>query len=70
VAAAKASFLQGDKWAYVAGIVAIVLGAVLIFFLFPRKELEAELLARYQAEDATESVKSPAAGEDLRAVPT
>jgi hypothetical protein len=69
VAAAKASLLQGDEWAYVAGIVAIVLGAVLIFFLFPKRELEAELLARYQAEDATEPARSPPAGDDLQAVP-
>ena len=41
VAAAKASFLQGDDWAYMAGIVAIVLGAVLVFFLFPKQEQEA-----------------------------
>ena len=34
-AAAKASFLQGDDWAYLAGIVAIVLGGVLVFFMFP-----------------------------------
>ena len=27
IAAAKASFLQGDEWAYIAGIVAILLGA-------------------------------------------
>jgi MFS transporter, DHA2 family, multidrug resistance protein len=51
VAAAKSSFLQGDEWAYIAGIVAIVLGAALIFFLFPKKEREEELLARYHSED-------------------
>jgi MFS transporter, DHA2 family, multidrug resistance protein len=52
VAAAKTSFLQGDEWAYIAGIVAILLGAVLVFFLFPKREPEAQLLARYHAEDA------------------
>ena len=51
-AAAKSSFLQGDDWAYTAGIVAIVLGAALVFFCFPRKEQEEELLAKYHAEDA------------------
>ena len=51
VAAAKTSFLQGDEWAYIAGIAAILLGAALIFFMFPKKELEEELLERYQAED-------------------
>ncbi|MBO2453081.1 MFS transporter [Actinomadura barringtoniae] len=50
-AAAKKSFEDGDQWAYLAGIVAILLGAVLVFFLFPRKAEEDELLARYHAED-------------------
>ena len=54
VAAAKSSFLQGDEWAYTAGIVAILLGAALVFFLFPKKEREEELLAQYRAEDASE----------------
>ena len=48
---AKQSFLQGDQWAYTAGIIAVVLGAVLVFFLFPRVEREKELLAEYAAED-------------------
>ncbi|MGH2631179.1 MAG: MFS transporter, partial [Actinomycetota bacterium] len=39
-AAAKASFLSGDQWAYLAGIVAVLLGAALVFFLFPRKDEE------------------------------
>jgi MFS family permease len=65
VSAAKASFLQGDEWAYLAGIVAILLGAVLIFFRFPRKEMEAELLTRYHAED---TAKSPSLGDDFQAV--
>jgi MFS transporter, DHA2 family, multidrug resistance protein len=63
VAAARSSFLQGDEWAYVAGIVAILLGAALIFFLFPSRERELELLARYHSEDASgtaEPAKPPA----------
>jgi hypothetical protein len=51
VAGAKKSFLDGADWAYTAGIVAILLGATLVFFMFPRKEEETELLARYHAED-------------------
>ncbi len=35
VAGAKTAFLQGDQWAYTAGIVAVLLGAVLVFFCFP-----------------------------------
>jgi len=50
-AAAKASFLSGDQWAYTAGIVAIILGAVLVFFMFPKKDDEQRLLAAYHAED-------------------
>jgi len=52
VAAAKASFLHGDQAAYLAGIVAILIGGALVFFAFPRKEDEEKLLARYHAEDA------------------
>jgi MFS transporter, DHA2 family, multidrug resistance protein len=50
-AAAKTSFLQGDQWAYLAGIIAVVLGAALVFFCFPRADREQALLAEYQAED-------------------
>lgn len=50
--AARSSFLAGDHWAYLAGIAAILLGAALIFFVFPRKDRERELLASYRAEDA------------------
>jgi DHA2 family multidrug resistance protein-like MFS transporter len=56
VAAAKSSFLDGDERAYLAGIIAILLGAALVFFLFPRKEREAELLAQYHSEDVSETV--------------
>jgi MFS family permease len=52
IAAAKASFLQGDAWAYTAGIVAILIGGALVFFAFPKREREQELLAQYQTEDA------------------
>jgi MFS transporter, DHA2 family, multidrug resistance protein len=58
VAAAKSSFLQGDEWAYIAGIGAILIGAVLIFFLFPKKQREEELLQQYHAEDVSESAEA------------
>jgi MFS transporter, DHA2 family, multidrug resistance protein len=51
-AAARESFLSGDHWAYTAGIVAVLLGALLVATMFPGKEQEEELLAAYQAEDA------------------
>ena len=50
-AAAKESFLDGADWAYTAGIVAILLGAALVFLRFPRADEEKALLARYHAED-------------------
>ena len=49
--APRQSFLDGADWAYTAGIVAIVLGGALVFFLFPRKRREERLLAEYHAED-------------------
>jgi DHA2 family multidrug resistance protein-like MFS transporter len=61
IAGAKTSFLQGDQWAYTAGIVAVLLGAALVFFCFPRVEREKKLLAEYHAEDVGE-VAAPAAG--------
>jgi MFS transporter, DHA2 family, multidrug resistance protein len=51
IAAAQSSFLDGDQWAYLAGIVAILLGAALVYFAFPTKEREEELLMQYNAED-------------------
>lgn len=51
LSAAKTSFLQGDDWAYAAGIVAVLAGAVLIFLLFPKREAERQLLADYAAQD-------------------
>ena len=48
IAGAKTSFLDGADWAYTAGIVAIVLGAVLVFVMFPRRDEERRLLAQYQ----------------------
>ena len=51
-AAAQQAFLDGDQWAYTAGIVAVALGAVLVFFAFPRKDEEQRALAAYEAEDS------------------
>jgi MFS family permease len=52
VGAAQQSFLDGANWAYFAGILAVLLGGALVFFLFPKPQQELELLAAYQAEDA------------------
>ena len=51
IAAARDAFLQGDHWAYVAGIAAILIGAFVVFRFFPRYERERELMAGYAAPD-------------------
>jgi MFS family permease len=51
VAAAKAAFLHGDQWAYLAGIVAVLLGAALVALRFPGRDEERRLLAGYHAAD-------------------
>ena len=48
----KSSFLHGDRWAYTAGIVAVAMGAIVILFMFPEKDAEVAMLARYATEDA------------------
>ncbi len=47
VSGAKTAFLQGGNWSYLAGMIAVALGAVLVFFKFPRRDEERRLLAEY-----------------------
>jgi MFS transporter, DHA2 family, multidrug resistance protein len=61
-AAAKTAFLHGDQWAYLAGIIAVLLGGVLVYFCFPKMERERQLLAEYHSEDV-------AAAPSLEAAP-
>ena len=51
IAGAKSSFIDGQDWAYTAGLVAVLLGAVLVFFMFPKHEREEQLLAEYHQQD-------------------
>lgn len=51
IAAAKTSFLKGDQWAYAAGIIAVLVGAALVFVAFPHRDRERELMREYAAED-------------------
>ena len=60
IAAAKESFLAGDQWAYLAGIVAVLLGATLVFLKFPHHDEERRLLEAYQEEDTAATPPSPA----------
>jgi MFS transporter, DHA2 family, multidrug resistance protein len=58
---AKTSFLHGADWAYAAGAITTVVGIVLVFFLFPRKDNEQRLLGEYHQADSTQAKASPAA---------
>ncbi len=48
VEGAKAAFLHGDQWTYLAGIIAVLLGAALVYLKFPRYEREKRLLDEYK----------------------
>ncbi len=50
IAGAKSAFLAGDQWAYAAGIIAVLIGAALVYFKFPKHEDEQRLLADYKAK--------------------
>ena len=62
IAAAQESFLAGDQWAYLAGIVAVLLGAALVFFKFPHREEEHRLLAEYHDQDTEAATPRPVVG--------
>lgn len=51
IGAARTSFLDGGNWAYLAGIAAVLIGAAVVFFCFPKRDQERQLLAEYHAED-------------------
>ena len=51
ITAAKSSFLTGDHLAYLAGIIAILIGSAIVFFMFPKREEEMNLLAEYRDQD-------------------
>src|SRR5262245_8836297 len=51
IAGARTAFIQGDQWAYLAGVIAILGGAALVFFFFPKRDEEQRLLAAYHEQD-------------------
>jgi DHA2 family multidrug resistance protein-like MFS transporter len=60
ISAAQSSFLDGADWAYLAGLIAIVLGAALVFFFFPKHDAEVALIEQYHAEDAADDAAAAA----------
>jgi hypothetical protein len=64
ISAAKTAFLQGDDWAYFAGIVAILLGATLVWFCFPKRDEEQRLLASYRAHDEAAARARPSPSDE------
>lgn len=54
VEAARQSFVDGQDWAYLVGTITIVVGAAVVWFFFPRRDAERELLADYAASAGAE----------------
>jgi MFS transporter, DHA2 family, multidrug resistance protein len=69
VAGAKSAFLDGDQWAYTAGIVAVLIGAALVFFLFPRAEEEKRLLDAYHEQDRSDAATELPVTDGARPLP-
>ncbi len=53
IGAAQQSFVDGANWAYAAGAIAVVLGAILVALAYPRFSGEKQRIAEYQQADAT-----------------
>lgn len=49
--AVKESFLSGANWAYLAGVIASIIGAVLVWFFFPRHDREKALYKQWGSEN-------------------
>ena len=59
VAAAKSSFLAGETLSLMVCLAVVLGGAVLVWFCFPRREREEQLLAEYAATDAGDGARRP-----------
>jgi MFS transporter, DHA2 family, multidrug resistance protein len=68
-AGARAAFLDGADWAYLAGIIAVLVGAAIVFFLFPRRDDERRLLAEYHATDTAAAAARTRSTEPAPNVP-
>ena len=43
--------MAGDQLAYIAGIIAVLIGAALVFFVFPKRDKERQVLTEYHKKD-------------------
>jgi DHA2 family multidrug resistance protein-like MFS transporter len=59
IAGAQSSFVDGADWAYVAGIIAVLVGFTLVYFFFPKKDDEKRLRSEYAREDTAPVAASP-----------
>jgi hypothetical protein len=57
IAAAQQSFLDGDRWAYTAAMVAVLAGMALVYTLFPKRDEERVLRDAYHARDERAAVE-------------
>ena len=53
--AAKQAFLQGDQWAYLAGLVMVVIGMLVVWRFYPKHSDEVALKAEYAKEAVGDS---------------
>ncbi|AQA23829.1 sugar (and other) transporter family protein [Rhodococcus sp. MTM3W5.2] len=60
MSAARSAFLDGDTKAYAAAILIVLVGAALVFFAFPKRDEERNLLARYHETDTAAEQSSGA----------
>ena len=58
--AAQQSFVDGANWAYAAGGIAVIIGAILVAVIYPGRTREQALIAQYDAADATVDGAAPA----------
>ena len=61
-AAAKTSFLAGDQYAYIAGIIAVLIGAALVFFVFPKRDEERQMVTDIISKDMADMARQAKAG--------
>ncbi len=56
--AARESFLAGANWAYGAGMIAVVVGILLVLWKYPRRDDERRLIAEYAAADPAQQASA------------